>query len=101
MCHAAFSRNCKRYRAKRAAFPVSGAERPQITIGSKSFTESVILGELVALLVGDTGTAVHRRALGGTRILWQALVRGDIDAYVEYTGTLAQPRPGYLPGRYR
>ena len=74
-----------------AAFPVAGAERPEITIGSKKFTESVILGEIVAHLDRAGGAdAVHRRELGGTRVLWQALVRGDIDAYVEYTGTIAQ-----------
>ncbi len=47
-----------------AAFPVSGAERPQITIGSKSFTESVILGELVALLPKDVNLDV-----GAMRVL--------------------------------
>ncbi len=66
------------------------APRP-LTIGSKSFTESVILGEILAGLARKGGEpAVHRRQLGGTRILWSALLRGDIDAYPEYTGTIAQ-----------
>lgn len=57
--------------------------------GSKAFTESVILGELVTQLTREAGHAVeHRRQLGGTRVLWSALVRGDIDCYPEYTGTL-------------
>jgi len=57
--------------------------------GSKAFTESVILGELVAQLTREAGyDAEHRRQLGGTRVLWSALVRGDIDCYPEYTGTL-------------
>tara|TARA_R110000787_G_scaffold6681_11_gene23113 strand:+ start:146 stop:1684 length:1539 start_codon:yes stop_codon:yes gene_type:complete len=62
-----------------------------ITIGSKSFTESVILGEILTGLVRETGhSATHRRQLGGTRVLWNALQRGDIDAYAEYTGTISQ-----------
>ena len=57
--------------------------------GSKAFTESVILGELAAQLTREAGyDAEHRRQLGGTRVLWSALVRGDIDCYSEYTGTL-------------
>ncbi|NEX23590.1 hypothetical protein G3480_25495 [Thiorhodococcus mannitoliphagus] len=61
----------------------------QVVIGSKKFTESVILGEMLRGLVETTGTPVrHRASLGGTRILFNALVAGEIDAYVEYTGTL-------------
>ena len=62
----------------------------QINVGSKKFTESVILGEIVTRLAGTAGaTARHRRELGGTRLLWGALVKGEIDAYPEYTGTIA------------
>ena len=62
-----------------------------VRIGSKKFTESVILGEMLTRLAASTGArADHRRELGGTRVLWEALKRGDIDAYVEYTGTLSQ-----------
>lgn len=62
-----------------------------LTIGSKSFTESVILGEILTGLAQKGGhEATHRRQLGGTRILWSALLRGDIDAYPEYTGTISQ-----------
>lgn len=58
-------------------------------IGSKKFTESVILGEILAQDLGATGLNVHhRRELGGTRVLWNALNNGDIDLYPEYTGTL-------------
>jgi len=57
--------------------------------GSKAFTESVILGELASQLTREAGhDADHRRQLGGTRVLWSALIRGDIDCYPEYTGTL-------------
>jgi len=65
------------------------SRRADVVIGSKSFTESVILGEALRLLVQDAGlTARHRRALGGTRLVYDALIAGDIDAYIEYTGTL-------------
>lgn len=60
-----------------------------LTVGSKKFTESVILGELVTGLLRSQGSrAVHHRELGGTRVLWNALLRGDIDMYPDYTGTL-------------
>ncbi len=64
---------------------------PEVTIGSKTFTESVILGEIISHLVQNTGVrAVHRREVGGTRVLWDALVKGDIDIYPEYTGTISE-----------
>lgn len=60
-----------------------------IRIGSKKFTESVILGEIVTRLLRADGFSVEYRAeLGGTRVLWSALRRGDIDLYPEYSGTL-------------
>ncbi|MFO7654410.1 MAG: glycine betaine ABC transporter substrate-binding protein [Candidatus Krumholzibacteriia bacterium] len=66
-------------------------ERRPVRVASKKFTESVILGEMLALLARDAGAAaVHRPELGGTRVLWNALRRGDIDAYPEYTGTIAE-----------
>ena len=64
---------------------------PRVTVGSKQFTESVILGELLTQLGTSVGCQVtHRRELGGTQILWNALLRGDIDIYPEYTGTITQ-----------
>jgi osmoprotectant transport system permease protein len=67
-------------------------------VGSKKFTESVILGELAAQLARNEGVgAVHLRELGGTRILWNALLRGEIDAYPEYTGTLREEILAALP----
>ena len=70
--------------------PAPAAEaQTVITVGSKKFTESVILGEMLRQLAQAAGaTAGHRRELGGTRILWNALLAGDIDLYPEYTGTL-------------
>jgi osmoprotectant transport system permease protein len=62
-----------------------------IVVGSKSFTESVVLGELATLLLRGSGVdAEHRAELGGTRVLFDALEHGDIDVYAEYTGTLVQ-----------
>lgn len=72
--------------------PVLGTETPvTITIGSKSFTESVILGEMLRHLAEQAGVdSNHRQQLGGTRVLWNALLSGEIDVYAEYTGTLMQ-----------
>jgi osmoprotectant transport system permease protein len=73
------------------ALAVLGARAPRITIGSKSFTESVVLGELAAGAAASAGAEVeHRHALGGTRVVWEALLRGDVDLYPEYTGTIAR-----------
>ncbi len=65
-------------------------ERP-LVIGSKVFTESVVLGELLTQSARAAGVpAEHRREVGGTRVVFEALKRGDIDAYVEYSGTLTE-----------
>jgi glycine betaine/choline ABC-type transport system substrate-binding protein len=59
-----------------------------VVVGSKNFTESVILGELVAQQLERHGIAVDRRLnLGGTFICHEAIRQGQIDVYVEYTGT--------------
>lgn len=57
-------------------------------IGSKNFTEQVILGELYAAALEAADIPVERKLnLGGTLIAQQALTSGDIDMYPEYTGT--------------
>jgi osmoprotectant transport system permease protein len=60
-----------------------------IVIGSKNFTEQVILGEMLAQHIErETGLQVDRRLnLGGTLVCHEALAAGQIDIYVEYTGT--------------
>jgi osmoprotectant transport system permease protein len=59
-----------------------------IVIGSKNFTEQIVLGELLAQTIERAGVTVERRLnLGGTLVCDEALRRGDIDGYVEYTGT--------------
>jgi len=67
---------------------VAAVAKP-ILIGSKAFTESVVLAEVLAELIRREGGQVeHRRELGGSPILWRAVRSGDVDAYVEYSGTL-------------
>lgn len=58
-------------------------------VGSKRFTESYILGEIINLTLRDAGVqSVYRQGLGNTAIVAQALTTGQIDVYPEYTGTI-------------
>lgn len=67
----------------------AGAE--PLRVGSKRFTESYILGEVLAQSAARAGAPTeHRPGLGNTAILFEALSRGAIDAYPEYTGTIAR-----------
>lgn len=62
--------------------------KPTVTVGSKEFTEQLIVGQMLALLLEDAGYPVERQlGLAGTAVVHQALVNGEIDTYVEYTGT--------------
>jgi osmoprotectant transport system substrate-binding protein/osmoprotectant transport system permease protein len=62
--------------------------RGAVVVGSKNFTEQLVLGELLAQAIERQGLTVDRRLnLGGTLICDRALLTGDIDVYVEYTGT--------------
>jgi len=65
------------------------SRQPHLTIGSKFFTEQVILAELLAQHIeARTGLQVDRKSnLGGTLLCQKALLSGDLDLYVEYTGT--------------
>ena len=85
-----------------AAAPAAAAE--PVVVGSKRFTESYILGELVQqTLQGQGIAAVHRQGLGNTGVLEQALRSGAVDVYPEYTGTIVRellkrdPGPGRGP----
>ncbi len=70
------------------AASLSCSSGQSVVVGSKNFTEQVILGEMLAQLLESRGTPVDRRLnLGGTFICHQALVAGDLDLYVEYSGT--------------
>ena len=77
-------------RALLLALVLSGcANRDRIVVGAKNFTESDLLGEIVAQQIERrTSLPVQRRLhLGGTFVCHRAITRGDIDLYVEYTGT--------------
>lgn len=64
-----------------------GEDAPTVTVGSLSFTESVILSEMLALMLEDAGYEVERAfELGVSADLHEALTSGEIDVYVEYTG---------------
>jgi len=65
------------------------AGRAHLVVGSKNFTEQVVLGELMAQAIErQSGLTVERRLnLGGTTIAHEAMLSGGIDVYVEYTGT--------------
>ncbi len=67
------------------------AEMGAVVVGSKTFTESVIIAEIATGLIRAEGIDVrHRRSLGGTRFLWNALLAGEIDLYSDYSGTIVQ-----------
>ncbi|HWP59185.1 MAG TPA: ABC transporter permease/substrate-binding protein [Candidatus Acidoferrales bacterium] len=60
----------------------------RLAVGSKDFTEQIILGEIIAQLIEDNiGVAVERRFDLGGNLAHEALVAGEIDLYPEYTGT--------------
>jgi len=61
----------------------------KIIVGSKFFTEQVVLAELLAQHIeARTGIPVERKAnLGGTLLVQKAMLAGELDLYVEYTGT--------------
>jgi len=67
---------------------LAARSRAQVVVGSKNFTEQLLLGELVAQVLERHGVTVERQLdLGGTSICDRALRAGQIDVYVEYTGT--------------
>ena len=69
-------------------------------VGSKAFTESIILAEIVRLLCEKKGYQVrHRSSMGGSPILFAALQKGEIDVYPDYTGTIAVELLGGLSAR--
>jgi osmoprotectant transport system substrate-binding protein len=79
------------------------ARPPHVTVASKNFTEQVLLGEILAQQIERRlNVPVERKLnLGGTLLTHEALLRGDIDLYPEYTGTaltaiLKRP-PAYDP----
>jgi osmoprotectant transport system permease protein len=62
-----------------------------ISIGSKKFTESYVLAGIAKIQLENSGFEVsHREGMGGTLILWQALLSGEITLYPEYTATISE-----------
>jgi len=76
----------KRILALCALWACIPASAQTLTVGSKRFTESYILGEILS----QTAGATHKPGLGNTAILLEALRAGAIDVYPEYTGTIAR-----------
>jgi len=69
----------------------AAAEQAELTIGSKRFTESYILGEILLATARTAGVqAQHKQGLGNTGILFEALKSGSIDLYPDYTGTIGR-----------
>ena len=64
------------------------AEPGRLVVGSKRFTESYILGEIVAKSAAPHASVLHRQGLGNTAVVYEALKAGAIDVYPEYLGTL-------------
>jgi glycine betaine/choline ABC-type transport system substrate-binding protein len=89
--------------AAAAVLPAAGCSRhsDRIVVGSKNFTEQVVLGEMIAQIIeSKTQLRVERRFyLAGTFICQQAILAGRIDIYPEYTGTaltaVLKQQPGH------
>jgi osmoprotectant transport system permease protein len=64
------------------------ADEARLTVGSKRFTESYILGEIVAQVAAPHAQVQHRPGLGNTAVVFEALKAGAIDVYPEYLGTI-------------
>lgn len=74
-----------------AILSAAGDKPVKVIVGSKGSTESIVLGEMAVLLAENAGAkVVHKDSLGGTGLVWKALLNGDIDVYPEYTGTLTE-----------
>jgi osmoprotectant transport system substrate-binding protein/osmoprotectant transport system permease protein len=76
-----------------AALALAADARADTTlhVGSKRFTESYILAEIVTALARVEGDhAAHAQGLGGTAIVYRALEEGSVDIYPDYTGTIAE-----------
>ncbi|APA71073.1 glycine betaine ABC transporter substrate-binding protein [Janthinobacterium sp. 1_2014MBL_MicDiv] len=72
-----------------AAAPAHAMDAGTLKVGSKRFTESYILGEIVRQSAAPHVAVQHRQGLGNTAIVLAALQAGSIDVYAEYMGTIA------------
>jgi osmoprotectant transport system permease protein len=69
-------------------FPLLGRAQAPVIIGTKSFDEQYILGSLIQTRLSKAGFATQRRDGLGSTVAFHALVNGDIDVYVDYSGTI-------------
>lgn len=69
-------------------YPLSGSTRAQVVIGAKNFEEQYILGALMTGRLDKAGIPASQRSNLGSTIIFHALQAGDIDAYVDYSGTI-------------
>ncbi|HEX7689836.1 MAG TPA: glycine betaine ABC transporter substrate-binding protein [Burkholderiaceae bacterium] len=85
-----FVNDVPRALARAPAAPASTARTggDAFVVGSKRFTESYILGEILRQAAATAGPAEHRQGLGNTAVVLAALKAGAIDAYPEYLGTI-------------
>ena len=63
-------------------------ERPVVVIGGKNFSEQFVLAELMALRLEDAGFRPDIRTGLGSTVVFEALAKGEIDCYVDYSGTI-------------
>lgn len=66
----------------------ASADAPVIWVGSKTFTEQYILADVISEIVEDAGFRVEVREGLGSAVVFDALADGEIDVYVDYTGTI-------------
>ena len=72
-----------------ALLPLAGFGKPgAYVIGAKNFSEQYILADLIAQRLQDAGASVQRKEDLGSAVAYRALAAGEIDAYVDYSGTL-------------
>ncbi len=71
-----------------ASGPAHAQDDPRLVVGSKSFTESAILGHMLRMLAEDAGAEARFESFPGSSVAFNALLAGEIDVYPEYTGTL-------------
>jgi osmoprotectant transport system permease protein len=77
----------------------SGNKKETITIGGKDFTEQFIVVHLMSDMIEDRTdlSVIRKENLGGTQVAFNALKSGDIDLYLDYTGTIYGDTLGYPP----
>ena len=69
-------------------YPLLGQAQAPVVIGTKSFDEQYILGSLIQTRLNQAGFSTRRRDGLGSTVAFHALVNGDIDVYVDYSGTI-------------